>query len=92
MDAQIARSVVVHGMVQGVGFRWATLDRAVALGIAGWVKNRSDGTVGCHVQGTPVRVREMLDWLATGPRFAEVTRLDVQEVEAGPYSSFDVRY
>jgi acylphosphatase len=41
----IARRTVVEGIVQGVGFRWATRDEAARLGVAGWVRNRSDGSV-----------------------------------------------
>lgn len=43
--------LLVAGRVQGVGFRWATLEIANELGLVGWVKNRADGQVEIVVQG-----------------------------------------
>jgi len=40
-----AKHVVVHGGVQGVGFRWFAREEAARLGITGWIRNRDDGTV-----------------------------------------------
>ena len=47
-----ARRFVVRGRVQGVGFRWFVEREAHILGIAGWVRNNSDGGVEVHAQGT----------------------------------------
>ena len=46
----IARRLIVHGRVQGVGFRYAMVDAATSAGASGWVRNRNDGTVEALVQ------------------------------------------
>ena len=51
--------VIVHGRVQGVGFRWATGAEARRLGLDGWVRNRDDGTVEAEIQGPPENVERM---------------------------------
>ncbi|CAK7040985.1 MAG: Acylphosphatase [Saezia sanguinis] len=73
--------VRVHGQVQGVGFRQATVRKAHALGIHGWVRNLDDGTVEALVQGVPDQVDEMLQWLRFGPPLAKVTALDTQRID-----------
>ena len=86
-----ARRVVVRGVVQGVGFRYHTLDRARALGLVGWVRNLPDGSVETWVQGDEARVGEMLDWLKHGPRAARVERLDIDDVPLGAFTTFEIR-
>ena len=67
----------VGGRVQGVGFRVATRARAHALGIAdGWAHNLADGDVEVCAAGDVGALGALADWLARGPRFAEVTRLE----------------
>jgi acylphosphatase len=75
----IRRHVLVHGIVQGVGFRFSALREAERLGIAGWARNRPDGTVEAEIEGDEASVAAMLDWLAVGPPGAVVERTDVAE-------------
>ena len=75
----IRRRAIVHGMVQGVGFRYSARREAERLGLAGWVRNRADGTVEAEVEGDERSVAAMLDWLAQGPPGAVVRDLDVEE-------------
>jgi len=87
-----AVEVRVHGRVQGVWFRGSTRDEARRLGLAGWVSNRSDGTVQARLQGDPAAVEAMVAWCRIGPPGAEVTRLDVEDAEAdGTLSEFRIR-
>ena len=66
--------VVVKGRVQGVFFRDWTVETARALGLAGWVRNRRDGTVEALLSGDPARVDEMVARrLPVGPPAAAVT-------------------
>ena len=74
-------SFVVHGRVQGVGFRYHTQNRAIQLGITGWVRNRADGDVEGVVQGNSLDIETMLDWLGTGPSYARVAELKSEEIE-----------
>ncbi len=64
--------VIVSGRVQGVGFRDATLDMGQQLGLAGWVRNRRDGTVQVYARGEPPRLGALRTWLAGGPPLARV--------------------
>ena len=70
----------MHGGVQGVGFRYSARMQAERLGVAGWVRNRADGTVEAEVEGDAASVQAMLDWLAEGPPGALVQGTEVTEV------------
>lgn len=73
------RRLVVHGVVQGVGYRWTCAGEAQALGLAGWVRNRPDGTVEAVVEGEPAAVQALVAWARRGPRHAAVERVEVTE-------------
>ena len=75
------RHVIVHGYVQGVGFRFSARAEARRLGVSGWVRNRADGTVEAEVEGDEASVAAMLEYLAAGPRDAMVERTDVSELQ-----------
>lgn len=85
-----SRRAVVHGVVQGVGFRWRCAEEARRLGVKGWCRNRWDGTVEVHLEGDPAAVQELVDWLHRGPRSAVVSRVEVEETAAGGFVGFDV--
>jgi acylphosphatase len=68
--------VVVRGRVQGVGFRWFVRETARALGAAGWVRNRTDGTVEVAAEVDEGRAEQFLDALRDGPPGALVTSVD----------------
>ena len=87
----IARRVTVHGRVQGVFFRDSTRREAERRGIAGWVANRDDGTVQAWFEGDADAVEAMVDWARSGPRKADVDRVDVDEVEPAGLDGFSVR-
>lgn len=88
----IRKRVVVHGTVQGVGFRFHTRSTAAHLHLAGYAQNRADGTVEVDVEGSEQAVQRMLDWLAEGPRHAQVTALDVTDLQPTGQSGFDIRH
>ncbi|MBS0453460.1 MAG: acylphosphatase [Proteobacteria bacterium] len=72
------RRVLAQGRVQGVGFRDSCLQQARALGIKGWVRNRSDGSVEAVIQGAPAVLDAMCRWLAHDVPGARVDALQVQ--------------
>jgi len=63
---------VVRGLVQGVGFRATTFDEARRLGLAGWVRNRVDGTVEVLAEGAEPKLSLFLAYLRRGPLGARV--------------------
>ena len=70
----------ITGKVQGVGYR-ASLDaRARALGLRGWVRNRTDGSVEAVAAGTPAALQALVDWARHGPPMAQVDQVLVTEV------------
>ena len=71
----------VTGRVQGVGYRlWATRT-AATLGLRGWVRNRSDGSVQALVTGTPEAVAAMIEACRQGPYGARVAAATVADAE-----------
>ncbi len=82
MNPPVARRLVISGRVQGVGFREATVDAARAAGVAGWVRNRADGTVEVLVQGSPDAVDRLVAWCRRGPPLARVAGVDVATAAA----------
>jgi acylphosphatase len=71
--------VAVRGRVQGVGFRWFVRERARALGLAGWVRNRPDGSVEVLAAGSEADLVTLRRLLRTGPPGAVVTAVEDQE-------------
>ncbi len=65
--------VGIEGRVQGVWYRAWTVERAAALGLRGWVRNRRDGSVEALLSGPPAAVAEMLRAFWQGPPAASVT-------------------
>jgi len=77
----IRRRVIVHGYVQGVGYRYTARAQASRLGVGGWIRNRADGTVEAEIEGEEASVATLLEWFAQGPPGAIVERTDVSELE-----------
>lgn len=87
----IARNVVASGRVQGVFFRDCAQREAERLGVTGWVRNRSDGRVGAHLEGSSDAVAQLVLWWRSGPRHATVHELLVTEAEPANFDRFSVR-
>ena len=89
--AIVARSYVVRGRVQGVGFRWFVEREAHMLGIAGWVRNNHDGSVEVLAQGTRDQLSGLHTRLREGPRAARVDAVEVSEANpVAGLSSFHI--
>jgi acylphosphatase len=82
---------VVDGVVQGVGFRWATVRQARALGLTGIVRNLADGRVQVVAEGAEEKLARLKAWLDRGPAGAHVRSVDSRlEPYRGQYADFDV--
>src|SRR5918993_3533425 len=74
--------VEVRGDVQGVGYRYTLRMIAEDAGLAGWVRNRRDGTVEAEIEGADGQVDEVLAWMAEGPPGSRVD--DARVSDAAP--------
>lgn len=91
MADTVRRRVVVSGEVQGVFFRDSTEQEASSQGVAGWVRNRDDGTVEAVFEGEASAVESMVDWCRSGPSSASVEGVDSTEEEPEGLSGFQQR-
>ena len=89
MGETIRRRAVIFGEVQGVNFRSATEDEASGAGLAGWVRNRDDGTVEAVLEGEANAVERVLEWCRSGPSSASVESVDVSEEEPEGLTRFE---
>jgi len=92
MSAEPARRrVVVSGRVQGVFFRDSTRAEAARRGVAGWVRNRSDGAVEAVFEGDGRAVEALVRFCRDGPRGADVSGLESFEERPEGLAGFEVR-
>lgn len=85
--------IVVSGRVQGVSYRANTQKQAKRLGIHGWVKNLPDGRVQIVARAEQGILDQFLEWCRSGPTFAKVTKVDIEELSAIDLSSeFHILY
>ena len=82
----------VHGIVQGVGFRYSAIREARRLFLNGWVRNAHNGDVEVWAEGPPENLSQFLAWLRRGPQFARVDSVQKEDKAPQGYSGFDVEY
>ena len=87
----VRRRLLVHGRVQAVGFRISVARRAEQRGVAGWVRNRPDGTVEAVFEGEADAVASLVAFCHDGPRGASVERVEVTDEAPEGLAWFDVR-
>jgi acylphosphatase len=87
-----AVTVKVTGRVQGVSFRWYTVQEAERLGVHGWVRNEPDGSVAGHFEGDDEAVDAMVEWVRHGPSYADVRHVAVTDAQQAGAAAFDIRY
>jgi acylphosphatase len=86
----IRRRVIVHGRVHGIGFRIAVARAAHSRGVAGWVRNRTDGTVEAVLEGAADEVESVLAFCRVGPRGAAVTHVEETAEEPEGLPRFEI--
>ncbi len=83
---------IVHGFVQGVGFRYFVYRIATSLNLSGYAKNLWDGTVEVVAEGDKKALEALYDYLKTGPSRANVIKVEKEINDyTGNYSGFDIR-
>ncbi len=82
------RHLVISGQVQGVCYRASMVREARRLGVTGWVRNRSDGSVEAMVAGTAEQVAAIMNWARRGPAAAHVDHVAV-EPGSGSFETFE---
>ncbi len=83
--------IKVYGRVQGVFFRTNTKEKALELGLNGWVRNNENSSVEILVEGE--RVKEFIEWCKEGPKFARVDKIETKEEKIEEkLSVFEIRY
>ncbi|MEM2094790.1 MAG: acylphosphatase [Candidatus Bathyarchaeia archaeon] len=88
-----ALRAIIRGRVQGVGYRYYILRLAQELGIAGYVKNRRDGSVEVFAQGYESRLKEFMDRIRKPRQPIEVTEVNIQQALVKPgFVSFRIEY
>jgi acylphosphatase len=88
----IARRYVVHGRVQGVGFRYFVEREALQLGLDGYVRNRADRTVEVYASGRPDQLNELKQLLERGPASSRVDNVEEHQSEPGQRTGFGVEF
>ncbi len=83
--------IKVIGQVQGVNFRYSIWQEARDLGLVGWVKNLSDGSVEIEAEGEELTLKRLIDYSRSGPQEAKVKSVEtIWEEPTGEYSSFSI--
>ena len=77
--------------MQGVYFRVSAKQKALNLGVRGFVKNESDGTVSVEVEGESNAVEQMVSWCKKGPELARIKAIEVTELPARNFVSFTIK-
>ena len=76
-----ARRLLIAGKVQGVGYHWNMLQQATQLGLAGWVRNRRDGSVEAQACGGDEPLAALIAWARKGPPGARVEQVEVERID-----------
>ena len=82
--------LVTGKKVQGVYFRASAKQKAMILGLNGYVKNRTDGSVLLEIEGDDDAVGEMVNWCKQGPALARVSEVNVEPVNLQSFTNFRI--
>jgi acylphosphatase len=89
--AEVARHVRLTGRVQGVFFRAWAQGHARELGVSGWIRNCSDGSLEAHLGGDETAVARMVERMRRGPANARIDDFAIEDAEAEELGRFQVR-
>ncbi|OFX19755.1 MAG: acylphosphatase [Bacteroidetes bacterium GWA2_31_9b] len=86
-----ALMIIVSGNVQGVGFRYSALKKANELGIKGYIRNKSDGTVYIEIEGEPETLDFFIVWCKNGPSWAQVNDVYYEDIPLSNFVNFEIK-
>ncbi|MCD8486077.1 MAG: acylphosphatase [Desertifilum sp.] len=87
----IRTHVLISGKVQGVGYRFSTVEMAQRYGVKGWVRNLPDRRVEAVFEGEPEAVESLLNWCHQGPPAAVVDAVEVHSETPEGFSRFEIK-
>ncbi|MBW4603425.1 MAG: acylphosphatase [Calothrix sp. FI2-JRJ7] len=87
----ICAHIYISGRVQGVGYRYSTVETATQLGLNGWVRNLPDKRVEAVFEGKREIVEQMIRWCHEGPPAALVETVKVEYLAPEGFQGFEVR-
>ena len=82
--------VFISGKVQGVAYRFSTLEMAANINVTGWVKNLPDGKVEAVFEGSDQAVKKMINWCYEGPKSAIVNDVTIKYEQPEGLESFEI--
>lgn len=84
------KRILFYGRVQGVGFRYSSYTEANLMGLTGWVRNLSDGTVEMEVQGTKEKIQQLIENISS-QRFISIEYKEEEQIEEIEEEGFEIR-
>ena len=88
MEDKVRKHIFFYGRVQGVGFRYYSVNKARQLGLTGWVRNLYDGSVEMEVQGSERFIDELIIFLQNR-RFVEIDDIKAKTLPIQDEYDFD---
>ena len=86
-------NIIVHGLVQGVFFRYNAKKEALKLDLKGYARNMPNGTVEIVAEGTEDKLRDLIDFCKKDPGVAQVDKVDAKfEKTKNEFRSFEIRH
>jgi acylphosphatase len=90
MEEKRLYKITVKGHVQGVGFRWSAFRQATDLGLNGYVRNMSDGSVYIEAEGSSEQLEPFIEWCRQGPGFGYVEEVEIEKCPAVNHTGFRI--
>ena len=85
-------NIRIHGDVQGVGFRYECKRKADELGVKGYVRNESDGTVYAEAEAEEDTFAKFISWCRTGPAYSHVSKIDISDAVLTGFKTFRIEF
>jgi acylphosphatase len=90
-EQRVARRYLIHGRVQGVGYRWWAQKSASLTGVDGYARNLDDGSVEVYAVGTREQLDSLAGYLRKGPRLADVRGFEEREAALEKMRGFSIK-